>query len=382
VKKLFFIGFLFNALIIGAQADITTVGTLPDVVIETSGLIYLEGKLITHNDSGNAPELYELDPVSLAITRTIVITNEINNDWEAITQDDNFVYIGDFGNNNGGRQDLAILKIAKTAILSSNEVTAERINFLYEDQNDFTPTDNSDFDAEAFFPLGDNLIVLTKQWQQQGTVAYSIPKTPGSFLAEQVGTYQVDGLVTGATFDASANSLYLVGYSNFLAPFFVAITNVSDNQIFGDAQTKTNLTIGQAQTEAITLFEDTFYVSSESFSNPPIINSASRLFTFTLDEEGDGGEENPNPNPNEEDPQPKGLSLYKLPNSQELNYILNTDKPIFGMGVFDVSGRMVVYTPLERISDAPIDISTFSQGLYYLAFFYENKAISAPFFSD
>jgi len=43
---------------------------------------------------------------------------------------------------------------------------------------------------------------------------------------------------------------------------------------------------------------------------------------------------------------------------------------------------MIVFTPLERITQNPIDISTLSQGLYHLAFFYENQAISTAFLKD
>jgi len=37
-------------------------------VRETSGLIYLNGKLITHNDSGGEPALYELDTITGNVT--------------------------------------------------------------------------------------------------------------------------------------------------------------------------------------------------------------------------------------------------------------------------------------------------------------------------
>ena len=370
----------FGSSFLWSQSDITEVGNLPQLIFETSGLLSYNGKLITHNDSGNASELYELDVNTLQITRTVTITNAENVDWEDLAQDSNFIYIGDFGNNSGDREDLSILKIAKSDYDNSDSVTAETINFLYEDQTDFITTTDSDFDAEAFFSLGDNLIILTKQWQQNGTVAYRVPKLPGAFLAERLDSYQVDGLVTGATYDENTNQLSLVGYSQFLFPFYVLIEDIQNNTIFGGDKTKTNLTIGQAQVEAITLFDNNqFYISSEEFSNPPLVNSPSRLFTFTLDSEQE--ENPPEENPNGEN-QEEELLVYKTFGSQSLNYSLNTNRAITGMGIFDISGRMITYVPLERLSDSPIDITQYNQSLYYLTFFLIDDAISVPFFRD
>ncbi len=376
LNRFFFFLFVLYATIGVSQSDIQSLGNLPKEILETSGLISYNGRLITHNDSGNVPELYELDIATLEITRTIRVLNVENVDWEDISQDSDFIYIGDIGNNQGSRQDLGILKISKAEFDNFNAVNAERINFIYEDQTDFTTTSNSDFDAEALFALGDDLIVLTKQWQSKGTVAYKIPKAPGTFLAERMDAYQVDGLVTGATFDASLGTLYLIGYSPILMPFFVEIPNVNSNTIFSGAPTKTQLDIGLAQVEALTFANNIFYASSEEFLNPPL-STASRLFTFSLD-----GDESSGPNPMEEPQTMKELVVYKAQNSLEVNYELNSNKPIFGMGIFDSQGRMVMYTPLEQITQNPIDISIFNQGLYYLAFFYDNEVISSPFFRD
>ncbi|MDT0607333.1 T9SS C-terminal target domain-containing protein [Croceitalea rosinachiae] len=364
-----------------SQTDITEVGALPQQVFETSGLLSYNGKLITHNDSGNAPELYEIDVNTLEITRTVTITNVDNIDWEDIAQDNNYIYIGDFGNNNGDRQDLSILKIAKSDYNNNDTVTAETIDFIYEDQTNFITTENSDFDAEALFVFGDELIILTKQWQQQGTTAYKVPNLSGAFLAERMDSYQVDGLVTGAYFNENTNLLSLVGYSQFLFPFYALIENVDSNTIFSGNKIKSNLSIGQAQVEAITLIDSNqFYISSEEFSNPPLVNSSSRLFTFTLDNEV---EENPSEdNPIEESPIDEELLAYKTFGSQNLNYRLNTERPITGMGIFDISGRMVSYVPLEELSTAPIDISIYNQSIYYLTFFLIDDAISVPFFRD
>ena len=187
------------------------------------GLIYYNNRLITHNDSGNSPRMYELDTLSSQIIRTITIDNATNIDWEDITQDESYIYIGDFGNNTGNRQDLVIYRVAKSDYDLSNTISAERIDFSYEDQTDFSEIQNSDWDAEAMVDFNDQLLIFTKQWQTNGTVAYSIPKIPGSYSAKNLGFYDVSGLVTGATYNNFSNVLMLLGYSSQLQPFIVRI---------------------------------------------------------------------------------------------------------------------------------------------------------------
>lgn len=368
-----------------AQGDIEVVGNLPQEIWETSGLIFYNDRLITHNDSGNTTELFELDTTSLQITRRVIVENASNTDWEDITQDNDFIYIGDFGNNNGDRQDLNVLKISKAEYDVSDSVTAERIDFIYEDQDDFSTTPESDWDAEAFFSKGDDLIILTKQWQSQGTVAYRIPKLPGAFLAERLDGYQVDGLVTGATFDDSSNELYLVGYSQFLVPFFVQVKNVQNNAIFTGEKIKENLSVGFAQMEAISLVNETFYASSEDFNNTnPPVSSASQLFRFTLNPEEmeeEEEEEEEEENTGEEGGASQQLVLYRPFGSKILNYRLNFEGPIFGRGIFDSVGRLILFTPLEDLNSNTnsVDLSVLRPSVYHLAFFYGDSIISRPF---
>ena len=91
-----------------SQESIEVLGVLSNEISETSGLIFHNGKLITHNDSGNTPQLFEIDTVSYQITRTVTLSNVANIDWEDIAQDSEYIYIGDFGNNLGTRTDLSL----------------------------------------------------------------------------------------------------------------------------------------------------------------------------------------------------------------------------------------------------------------------------------
>ena len=384
--SLFIIVSLFCSSLL-SQSNISEIFELTAEIKETSGLLFYNDNLITHNDSGNAPELYEIDKNTGVVHRVVSIKNATNKDWEDITQDDDYIYIGDIGNNNGDREDLNILKISKQAYNSSDEVEAERINFRYADQESFLTTTNSDYDAEAIFSKGDYLIVLTKQWQQMGTGAYKIPKTPGDYNLEQIDSYQIDGLVTGASYDATRNELFLVGYSQFLSPFYVSVLELEEDSIFSNEVTKTTLNIGAAQVEAISFVsENEVYISSEEFINEPLLNTKSRLFKFSLDKIEDlDGEENEGNTPDEDldkEEDSNNLILYKQFGSPYLSYSLTTDKAVTGMGVFNSSGTLITYTPLERMSSDPLDISSYNNAIYYLSFFLIDGVIAAPFIKD
>ena len=111
-KSTFFLFFvLTNCFVFSQVSNFKEKFILPDEVKETSGLLFFNGKIITHKDSGNAANLYELDSVNGNILRIIAINSVTNTDWEDITQDENHIYIADIGNNNGNRTDLNIFKI-------------------------------------------------------------------------------------------------------------------------------------------------------------------------------------------------------------------------------------------------------------------------------
>ena len=58
-----------------------------------------------------------------------------NSDWEEISQDDGYIYLGDFGNNTGDRTDLHILRVEKSS-LKSGKPSIDTIWYTYSDQYD------------------------------------------------------------------------------------------------------------------------------------------------------------------------------------------------------------------------------------------------------
>lgn len=192
-----------------------TKATMPSAVNESSGLLYTGGSVWTHNDSGNAPVLFRVDSTSGQVLQQVTISNFANTDWEDLAASAQYVYIGDFGNNYGDRQDLRVLRVAKTDLgTAATTATAQAINFSYPDQTDFTPRLNThNFDCEAFFFANDSLHLFTKDWADLKTRYYTVPATPGTYVAHLKATFNVNGLVTAADLNPAGTTAALLGYN-------------------------------------------------------------------------------------------------------------------------------------------------------------------------
>ncbi|ALJ05643.1 secretion protein [Pseudalgibacter alginicilyticus] len=338
-------------------SNVTEEFLLPANLSESSGAIFLNNKLITHNDSGGENKLYELDIISGLVIRTVTISNATNVDWEDITQDDTNIYIGDFGNNiSGNRTDLKIYKISKTDYLSSTIVTAEIIAFSYSDQIDFTPTtaNNTEWDAEALVSFdATNLILFTKNWVNGITKGYLIPKVQGTYsVSPLTTTLNSGGRISGGTFNPFSGKLYLVGYNGALQPFIWLSENFSGNDVFSGINTQTQLSsLGQEQVESITFIdEDSYLVTSESFSitvGPITVSEDAKLVSFLTNDPILSNamiEEDEN------------VVLYPNPVSSILKV---ESSEMAAIEIFDTK-----LTKLYQGSQKNINVSQFSQGIY------------------
>jgi hypothetical protein len=245
--------------------------TIPDVG-STSGLIFTSGSLWTHNDSGNPAYLFKIDTNSGNTLQKVFINNYPNNDWEDIDADSNYFYVGDFGNNACYcRTDLRILKVKKSDIPSGLRVqmTAEAINFSYPDQTDFSGGDIN-HDCEALISVGDSLYIFTKQHGDLHTRLYSLPKTPGTYMAHFIAEFNVQGKITGATINAQQNVILLSGYlSSHSNPFVWELNGFLGNHFFSGTQTLTQLSANYInwQVEGITFTNSLrIWLSNEAIS--------------------------------------------------------------------------------------------------------------------
>lgn len=363
------------------QPQISLLGTLPQEVEETSGLIYHNGKVYTHNDSGSEALIYEIDTLNLTIERTIRIDGAENVDWEDLARDANYLYIGDIGNNLGSRQDLSIYRVPLSELDTGTAANAEVIRYSYSDQTVFDAETNSDWDAEALICVGDELVIFTKQWKSLGTVAYTLPKTPGDHVAQPAGSNSINGLVTGAAYNQRSDVVYLVGYSTLLQPFLYRLTDVVSPFSLTQSGQRFNLELGFAQIEAITAVGDNDYLlSSEAFSsnsspivlNPSLFGMRTNDVTEEIEDEDDSGA----------DAGTTELSVFVPFGTKTLEYNLETDRNIIGWEIFDTAGRRVDNLVAVQISENQIDISSLSSSVYYLAFYLRGTTIAKPFFLD
>lgn len=286
-KNATFLFLLFGLVTSNAQIATSITNLQTPALDETSGVIFYDNKLITHTDSGGEAKLYEVNTATGAINRTVSVLNATNFDWEDIAQDATHFYIGDIGNNSGNRTNLKVYKIAKEDYNDDdNVVTAEVISYSYANQTDFTESvNNNNWDAEALISYGNKLLIFTKNWADNLTNVYSLPKTSGTHTAVLESSYNVNGLITGADVTSDESVIFLTGYSSIAAPFMYTIHNIPSNSsaVFsGTVSSKiTNIVPLGNQIEAISLFEITpeayrLYLSNEKYT----INFGSIPFAF------------------------------------------------------------------------------------------------------
>jgi hypothetical protein len=251
---------------------------------ETSGLIFLDGFLWTHNDDTDT-HLYALDTISGKIVNKIKLHRTTNTDWEEIAQDSAYVYMGDFGNNyKGNRKDLKILRIEKQS-LQLNQPKIDTIVFQYPNQMDFSlqHSNRTNFDCEAMIATTDSLYLFTKEWKTKKTSLYSVSKIPGNYVADYKGTFNVRGLITGATFLENKKLLVLCGYSKKLKPFIYLLYDYKGNNFFSGNKRKIKLKIPFHQIEGIATNDGLhYYMSNENFTRKPFITVSQQLHVFDL----------------------------------------------------------------------------------------------------
>ena len=253
----------------GAQNYVTpeVVTTLSADADETSGLLRLGNELWTHNDSGDDALLYQVDLSDGDIIRTVEVVNAENVDWEDITHDDNYIYIGDIGNNDGSRTDLKIYRVARSDLAVNDEVSAEEITFYYSDQTSFEPNyHNTNFDCEALVHYQNNLYLFTKNWLDFKTNCYVLPKTIGSHEAVYQSSFDVSCLVSGATLVPSSGTLALIGYTTSGGSYTWLFNDFAGDDFFSGASTQLIWTILSQIEGVCDAGGQDIFISSEEFA--------------------------------------------------------------------------------------------------------------------
>ena len=108
---------------------------------------------------------------------------------------------------------------------------------------------------------GDSLILFTKDWINNQTTIYRIPKFQGTFVAKKSGWINSNGLVTGA--DYSAGKIILCGYNGIIP--FVSFINHGDSLSISSAPRQHFQLYQQPgyQFEGIAFFNERIYLTAE-----------------------------------------------------------------------------------------------------------------------
>lgn len=264
---LFFFSFVFSQQPEIFRLKKFEVAQLSDTISETSALHFFNGKLLTLNDSGNPPDIFEIDKDSGKILQ-VIKTPLVNNDWEAITSDSLHVFVGDFGNNRGTRNELKIYKIPFDGKRITDSVQV--ISFFYPEQTDFTPRNtNNDFDAEAMIFLNGKIHLFTKEWVSKKTTHYVInPDITGNQPAQKVETLPTGFVVTDASY--FRGKLYLVGYTKKTEVFLAVYQETAPGFFFNENPRKYYLgsAISVGQIEGVAVNDAGIYISGEAFKSP------------------------------------------------------------------------------------------------------------------
>jgi len=236
---------------------------LPKIIEETSGLEFFENDFLTHNDSGGKPDLYRFTKKGNLIEQYSILGAE-NNDWEDITQDENFLYISDSGNNKGKRKDLNVLIVDP----KNNFKKVGKIAFNYLDQQNFDKRNKHPFDAEALIATQEMLILFSKNRKTSRTELYSIPKTPGNYSLSSQNSFDVQSLITGGDYHHSLKLVALVGYTKSREQFLYTISSFDMENLNQVKMKKFKLPLDGKQIEAVKIIDqENFWITSEGGVN-------------------------------------------------------------------------------------------------------------------
>lgn len=218
--------------------QLTFVTKLPHKLTENSGMVPANDSTVWFvMDRGNPDKIYQVNYKGDLI-KELKVKNVKNHDWEDMARDENGnVFIGDFGNNNNDRKNLAIYKIPDPNAEKGDDIEALKIEFKYPEQKDFPPKKNKLlFDAESFFYYDSYFYIVTKNRTQPfngEALLYKVPAVEGKHNAQYIGSFvppkgKINGQVTSADISPDGKTIVLLGngtlwvFTNFTMDNFLA----------------------------------------------------------------------------------------------------------------------------------------------------------------
>jgi len=188
---------------------------LSGLVRETSGLARTVSGIWTINDSGDSAAIYQLDGQTAELKKKLFVDNALNIDWEAMAADSDALYVADCGNNRGQRTRFDIYRVAKAdaeSTTSGRLVQSSAQRFSFADHQQPASSKKHGYDCEAMVVVEEQLWVFTKDRKDRNSRVYRLDISKNEQQAEPQELLTVNGLITGADYDANTGLLALLGY--------------------------------------------------------------------------------------------------------------------------------------------------------------------------
>lgn len=235
--------------------------SLPKKLKEVSGITLSKDKktIWVIEDRGNKNAIYGLNEKGEMLAK-VPVENAENTDWEDIISDvQGNIYIGDFGNNDNNRQDLAILKTDLKDAAQATTKVIQTTKFHYEGQTEFPPKkSNLLYDCEGFVEMDGNFYLFTKN-RSKGFdgkfLVFKVPNKEGDFEAKLIGKLKLQGgyndaAITSATINSTKDKIVLLTHKNV----HVLTGFTPDN--FNTANIEKISLNHNSQKEAVVFFDD------------------------------------------------------------------------------------------------------------------------------
>jgi hypothetical protein len=355
---------------IGASAVSITpslVTALPSNLTECSGLDYTgSGSYWMHNDGYGDNHIYKVNS-SGTVTRTVTINGATNNDWEDLAHDfnRNYLYIGDFGNNNCDRTNLHIYRINHPKNFSGSSVSADIINFSYPDQTQF-PSPWMNFDAEGFFHYDGLLYLFSKA--DAGAIGYTklytVPDQPGTYVATLVDSFYTADRITSADINSDASAV-IISTNNHIHIF----TGWTGHNLFSGTHKLISIAGSWTQKEALA-FKDVNHVYMTDEDN----GSGNNLYSIDLsawivDMSTSVG--------NIVSASEKIVNAFPNPANDKVNFeVAAFERSTASIQLFDIAGNKIREAKLNSATGLlTIETADLPAGVYFYRLFDNNKAV-------
>jgi hypothetical protein len=350
-----------------ASVSASAQGPLPSVLVESSAVDFTGGSHFWSLDDSGGPVIHKIANDG-SLVKSITVSNASNRNWEDLTHDvnRNYMFIGDFGNNNCDRTNLRVYRIPYPSSATGSTTTADVINFTYPDQTRF-PARWLNFDCEAFFHFQGKLYLFTKaDGSAVGyTKLYSIPDAPGTYVACLLDSFYTNDRTTSADISPDGKSVVLI--SNTHIHLF---KNFQGKDFFGGQHTQLNIAGSWTQKEGVS-----FSSNNEIYLTDENTGSGNNLYYIDL-----GNWIPPAQNTTtsiEKIKENVTASAFPVPANQSVTLTLKNITPgNYNFALFDLTGKIVFKEIIENPM-SPFEISTenFPSGVYFYKVFSESKEL-------